>query len=269
MSAQEFKKTVPAPPPAAKQLPEANTLIIDRRPVSGAETAFKDGASPYIISRPNGAFPPVVSRAPAPVQERIESYSPGGKANEGFRLIGEAMKTYVLAETADALLIIDKHAVHERMLFDKLRKKGYDILSQQLIVPVTVKLTAGDVELVEENRGDLERLGIELEPFGDDSLILRALPEGADAGDAPALIEELCQKLREGHALSPETRLDGIQKTIACKAAIKAGQSSSAPELEEIVRRVVSGEISCCPHGRPVLVTLSKTRLDKDFSRIV
>ena len=111
-------------------------------------------------------------------------------------------------------------------------------------------------------------MGFEIEPYGADSMILRAAPADTDAADAPAMIEEICEKLRR-NALSPTETVDEILHTVACKAAIKAGWKTTDAELEEIAGRVLSGEVRYCPHGRPVSITLTKKQLDKEFSRIV
>ncbi|MEG2382668.1 MAG: DNA mismatch repair endonuclease MutL [Oscillospiraceae bacterium] len=191
------------------------------------------------------------------------------KAENDFRLIGEAMNTYILVERDNALLLIDKHAAHERMIFDRIKAQGREIMSQALLLPVTLKLTAGEIELLEQNSESLIRLGFEIDLFGEDSVILRGVPADTDAAEAPAMVEEICEKLKKGVSLSEDGAADEILHTVACKAAIKAGRRSNEAELSELVRAVVSGEVKYCPHGRPVSVTLTKKQLDKEFSRIV
>lgn len=199
----------------------------------------------------------------APAQTVISETVPA------YRLIGETMKTYILIEQGDMLILIDKHAAHERMIFDRLKAEGREIMSQSLLIPVTVKLSAEEMELIEQNSELLSGLGFEIDPYGDDSVILRGVPADTQAADAAAMLEEICIKLSEGKSVSQADRVDEILHTVACKAAIKAGWNTTTDELAKIADAVVSGKVKYCPHGRPVSFTLSKGRLDKEFSRIV
>lgn len=185
------------------------------------------------------------------------------------RIIGEALNTYILLEKDDELLLIDKHAAHERMIFDRLKAQSRQIMSQALIDPVIIRPDTADAELIENNGEVLAELGFEIEPYGERDYALRAIPDDLDVGEASAAIEEICEKLRKGKDLSPENARDEILHTVACKAAIKAGRSHDRAELECIAKAVCAGEIKYCPHGRPVSVSLTKKELDKFFSRIV
>ena len=183
-------------------------------------------------------------------------------------MIGEALGTYILAEQDGELLLIDKHAAHERMIFDRLKAQGREIMSQTLLSPVIIKPTAADAELIEKNEQLLSSLGFEIEPFGASELAIRALPDDIDPGEAESAVEELCEKLRRG-GVSAEDARDELLHTVACKAAIKAGRRHDTAELERIAAAVAAGEVRYCPHGRPVSVRLTKKELDKFFSRIV
>ena len=186
-----------------------------------------------------------------------------------FRLIGEALKTYILVEQDDSLILIDKHAAHERMIFDRLKKQQRQPMAQALLSPATVNLSGEDAVILEENLPLLTGLGFEIEPFGERSFVVRTVPADMDSADAAAAIEEICEKLRSGRGPSPEEAGDEILHTVACKAAIKAGWSTEEAELETLVRSVLSGEVKYCPHGRPVAVTMSRRELDRQFKRIV
>ncbi len=185
------------------------------------------------------------------------------------KLIGEALNTYILLEKDDELLLIDKHAAHERMIFDRLKAQPREIMSQSLIDPVIIRPDSADAELIENNGEILAELGFEIEAYGERDYALRAIPDDIDVGEASAAIEEICEKLRKGKDLSPENARDEILHTVACKAAIKAGRSHDRAELERIAKAVCAGEVKYCPHGRPVSVSLTKKELDKFFSRIV
>ena len=185
------------------------------------------------------------------------------------KILGEALKTYILVEVGDQLLLIDKHAAHERMNFDRLKAQDRQIMSQALLAPAALRLDEGDGELLERNAALLNELGFELEPFGLREYIIRAVPADILPGDAVPTLEELLEKLRRGKTPDPAAARDEILHTVACKAAIKAGWNTDRRELERIVEEVLSGRVKYCPHGRPVSAVLTKKDLDKMFKRIV
>ena len=185
------------------------------------------------------------------------------------KILGEAMKTYILVELEDQLLLIDKHAAHERMNFDRLKQTERKILSQTLLAPVTLRLDGGDAELLERHHALLEELGFQIEAFGDREVIIRAVPADVLPSDAGPLVEELLEKLRRGKAPDPSSARDELLHSVACKAAIKAGWDTSRAEQERIVAEVLSGRVKYCPHGRPVSAVLSRRDLEKMFKRIV
>lgn len=191
------------------------------------------------------------------------------EAQSAFRLVGEAMKTYIIVEKDGELIFIDKHAAHERIIFDRLKTQGREIMSQALMLPVTMKLTQEEMALIEKNTDTLLSLGFEIEPYGMGSVVIRAIPSDTDASDAAAMVEEICEKLKKSAQLTASDASDEILHTIACKAAIKAGWRTAEQELMVIAQAVISGEVKYCPHGRPVSTTLTKKQLDRAFSRIV
>jgi len=186
-----------------------------------------------------------------------------------YRILGETMKLYILVEHKEALLLIDKHAAHERMIFDRLKAQGSSIMAQTLLSPVTLRLEGEDRELMEAQGELLAELGFELEEFGEREYILRAVPADMNPGDAEAAIEEILDKLRSGRKIDPAEARDEILHTTACKAAIKAGYQTEKEELKKLVEAVLSGELRYCPHGRPVSVRLDRKDLDKLFKRIL
>jgi len=186
-----------------------------------------------------------------------------------YRLIGEALKLYILVEVGDELMLIDKHAAHERMIFDRLKAQDREIMAQTLLEGVTLRLGGEERELLEQNAELLSELGFELEAFGEDDYILRAVPADMEPGDARAAVEEILEKLRSGKAPDPASARDEILHTVACKAAIKAGYITDRAELQRIAEAVLSGKVKYCPHGRPVSAVLARRDLDKLFKRIV
>ena len=277
MSAESFrangyaaKPSVPAPRPAVpvSPAPSVQTSLRDReapyqtrldltsRPVSTGNTP--QSPAPTAFAPPAGT--PVVEKA---VQNVESSPIPDHK------IVGEAMKTYIIVELGEELLLIDKHAAHERMNFDRLRAQERHIMAQSLLAPVTVRPSGDDAELLEQNAALLAELGFEIEPFGVSDYIVRAVPADMDEGEIAPALEEICEKLRRGKSLGEQAVWDEILHTVACKAAIKAGWDTQPEELETIVREVLSGRIKYCPHGRPVSVSVTRRDLDKLFKRIV
>ena len=181
-------------------------------------------------------------------------------------ILGQAFKTYIIVEQNGEILLIDKHAAHERMVFDRLIAQDREIASQMLLSPVTLHLDGDDSEALEQNGELLESLGFEIEPFGENDYIVRSVPSDLDPFQVASAIEEICDLLKNGQIVERE---NNILKTVACKAAIKAGWDTSEPELQKLVDMVVSGQIKYCPHGRPVSATISRQDLDKLFKRIV
>ena len=185
------------------------------------------------------------------------------------KILGEAFKTYIAVEEGDRLILIDKHAAHERMNFDRLKARSQPVPAQQLLVPRTLRLSAGDMALLEDFGELFLDFGFELEPFGEQAVILRAVPADILPDDAVPALEEIFQHLHEGGTPDPLSARDEMNHTVACKAAIKAGWNTGREELEAIVREVLSGRVKYCPHGRPVAVTVSRKDLEKLFLRIV
>ena len=181
-------------------------------------------------------------------------------------ILGQVFKTYIIVEQNGEILLIDKHAAHERMVFDRLMLENREISSQMLLTPVTMHLSGEEADILESNGELIGNLGFEIEPFGEREYIVRSVPSDLDPFQTTSAVEEILDKLRCG--ISPDDRGE-ILKTVACKAAIKAGWDTSDLELKKIVGKVVSGEIKYCPHGRPVSVVITRQDLDKLFKRIV
>ena len=260
-------------------VPDRGTIVWNRTGSSAASgTTVRESETPYRTSEKAASIPEVsVSQGSfsdfVKKTEKVKAASTEADytldVRADFRLVGEAMKTYIIIEKDGELLLIDKHAAHERMIFDALKSQGREIMSQSLLVPVTIKLPADEIELIEQNSEVLLGLGFEIEPYGEDSVILRGVPADTDAADAAPMVEEICDKLKRGSGVSHTDEIDDILHTVACKAAIKAGWNTEDSELMEIAKEVVSGKVKYCPHGRPVAITLTKKQLDKEFSRIV
>ena len=184
-----------------------------------------------------------------------------------YRVIGEALNVYIIVEYQDSLWLIDKHAAHERIHFDALKNSAFESMSESLISPVICRPGHEDAAILLENAEFLDKLGFTVESFGEDSVAVRHIPAEIDIGDTEAVLSEICDVLRHG-GFSEPSKMDDILRSIACKAAIKAGRASGFRELESLAAKVMSGEIMCCPHGRPVAFEITKSTLDKGFGRV-
>ena len=254
-----------------------------RSPTASAFAAPRVAPPPVFITtpaRPVPGTPPApepVMPVAQPVQTAIEPEpavpspleSAAPPAEPPARLIGEAMHTYILVEKGETLILIDKHAAHERINFDRLRQNPADIPSQTLLEPLPFTPDASDADVLQQYGGLLAELGFTLEPFGRCDYILRGVPAQLDAADALPALEEICAQLRHGARMDAQSVRDEVLKTVACKAAIKAGWQTEPEELLRLADAVCAGEVKYCPHGRPVAVTLTRRELDKLFKRIV
>lgn len=272
----------PAFAPARTYAPAApaEEAVAFRSPTASAFAAPRVAPSPVFVTpaRPAPGTPPEpIVPVARPVQTAIEPEpvipSPlecaAPPAEPPARLIGEAMHTYILVEKGETLILIDKHAAHERINFDRLRQSPADIPSQTLLEPLPFTPDASDADVLQQYGDVLAELGFTLEPFGRSDYILRGVPAQLDAADALPALEEICAQLRHGAQMGAQSVRDEVLKTVACKAAIKAGWQTEPEELLRLADAVCAGEVKYCPHGRPVAVTLTRRELDKLFKRIV
>ncbi|MGN0549641.1 MAG: DNA mismatch repair endonuclease MutL [Acutalibacteraceae bacterium] len=242
-----------------------------------SEFSLKKDEEPDLIP----VFKPVEEVRP-PVIETVEENVPEVKEEqpvteieevkpepEPYRVIGEAFKTYILVEQGKKLLIIDKHAAHERMLFEKLRANGGDIETQMLLAPVTVTLSKEEYSAVLDNLDLLDKAGYRVEDFGGGMVIVSECPTAVADADLAEVVMELAGYLvNNRRELVPE-KLDWIYHSTACRAAIKAGDKTSEYELEKFVEKLLNDpDIRYCPHGRPVLIEMSKYEIEKNFGRV-
>ena len=188
---------------------------------------------------------------------------------EPYRVIGEAFKTYILVEQGEKLLLIDKHAAHERMLFEKYRAAQDSIETQMLLVPVTVTLSKEEYSAMLDNLEILSKAGYSIEDFGSSMVILNECPTAVADADLAEIVMELAGYLADNRKEIIPEKLDWIYHSTACRAAIKAGDRTSAFELNSFVEKLLNNpDIRYCPHGRPVLIELTKRDIEKNFGRI-
>ena len=262
---QEFKQTtvqenIAFTEKVLKPLSETTFVVND---VKTEYTADVDD-DPFNIEFPIAkATPkPVVEPISTPVKEEI-------KVENEICLIGEAYKTYILVEVDGTLCVIDKHAAHERILFNKLKKEAQNSGSQMLLAPVTVSLGKEEYSAVTENLEIISKAGFEIEDFGNGTVIVRSCPMDLEDCEIVPLIGEIAEYIIKNLRDITNEHLDWIYHNVACRSAIKAGDESSDMELLALVKQVVNdNEVRFCPHGRPVMIELSKYELEKQFGRV-
>lgn len=205
--------------------------------------------------------PIVPERVAVDIMREVEDEKPP------VTLIGEAFLTYIIVQMGESVFMIDKHAAHERILFNKLKKEQKTEM-QALLTAVTVSLTREEYNAVISNTEKLSKAGFEVEDFGNSSVRVSAVPAALTKEDIPSVISELAGDLLKGKAPDAE-RLDDMYHTVACKAAIKAGSRTSSLEMQKLAERVLySDDVMYCPHGRPVAFEIKRRELEKQFGRI-
>ncbi len=210
--------------------------------------------------------------AAAPVQTMEEAAPSTGSAPQGeektLKYIGEAFRTYILAECEDEIILIDKHAAHERILYEKLVAGYGRVAGQMLMTPVSVTLSAAEKNALLAEETLLQNAGFEVEDFGGASVLVRAVPANVPVESVERLTEEIAAKLASGSRDTLSEKTDWVLHSIACRAAIKAGDKDPAPALLALARQILSGAVPpFCPRGRPVLIRLTQKELEKQFGR--
>ncbi|MEE3438462.1 MULTISPECIES: DNA mismatch repair endonuclease MutL [Ruminococcus] len=201
--------------------------------------------------------------------ENIEIKTLIDEDKQSFRFIGEAMNTYIIVETDNnKLVLIDKHAAHERIIFEKLKREKGTGSVQLLLIPITVTLEKNEYTVAIEHLYMFKNVGFDVEDFGNGTLIVRSAPSYLRNDDIEDTIIEICGYIAENRKNVMSEHMEWIYHNISCRSAIKAGDSSTAKELIDIAKTVFSDDsIRYCPHGRPVCIELSKYEIEKQFGR--
>ena len=281
MTAQEYKTFSAAMADAPKPKPEAAAAAAKKIPAGGnmplrefvmlpqvrqAVQPEPAPSLPPLPETPKPSAPETPVKAPEPEMEQTALEMP--KADT-WRMVGELYRTYILVEEGDNAFLIDKHAAHERILFEKLKANQESISGQTLLQPVPVRLSPAAAGELLGNTELLEELGFEIEEFGENTVLARQIPMDLTVEAAAEALETLADDLLNGRRESRDTVRDTLLHTVACKAAIKAGWVSDEKELLAIAKAVMEREdLNYCPHGRPICVSLSQKMLEKQFKRI-
>ena len=259
----------PAPQPFRVAAAEAQ---LDVRPETDTET---DPPLDHMAAWNTVPAAPEIEAASAPYQpeepekpEQLGFDVPQGE--EPLRYVGEVFRTYILAERGDELCLIDKHAAHERQLYEKLAANYGNVPSQLLLQPAAIDLSAEEKQALLENQPLLENAGLDVADFGGSTVLLRAVPADVEPQNAEDLLVEIADRLLKGSRDALNEHTEWVLHSISCRAAIKAGDKSSPQELMALAEKILSGEVPpFCPHGRPCVLKLTRKELEKQFGRIV
>ena len=278
MTAAEYRNFASAltDAPQPERQPAAATLAA----VQKAPTVRESVVIPSVTDRtpviPKTPVPDPFPSTPAKVEERTAAQvSSEPEQTElpmphvaSWRMVGELYNSYILVEQGDEAFLIDKHAAHERILFEKLKQNQESISAQALLTPIPCAMSPEECGILLSNQVLLKQLGFEVEEFGDNTVLLRQIPMDLSPEDAADTLDSLAADLLRGRRENAESVRDEVLHTVACKAAIKAGWHNDEAELLALVRQVMENEdLKYCPHGRPIAISLSKKTLEKQFKR--
>ena len=271
MTAQEYKAFCAAVKEAPK--PRQDAAVATAAAVErGADSMLRENVmlpkaepSAHIQIPIQKAPAPVVVPTPEPCEEQAVLPMP---QEIPWRLVGELYRTYIIVEQGEDAFLIDKHAAHERILFDRLKANQETISPQALLSPVPCRLSPDSAAILLANKALLGELGFEIDEFGDNTVLLRQIPMDLSPEDAADALDALAADLLNGRREKADSVRDELLHTVACKAAIKAGWHTDEVELLALVKQVMAREdLKYCPHGRPICITLSKKQLEKQFKR--
>ena len=278
MTAEQFRKTADKPASSLPLHDFTARSIQTSQPVPRAAARV----APTVPERPVSPIQPTRPEPkPAPVEADTHTTKPvGADAHIGpaqitqpepeeipWRMAGEVLNTYIIVEQGDKVLLIDKHAAHERMNFDRLKAAGYTPMVQTLLTPVVFTPPAEEGAALLAQLPLLARFGFEAEDFGGGAIIVRTAPDDVDAASIPDVLLELAGRLITCGTADPDGARDALLHTMACKAAIKGGQKNGEAELLKVAQAVMAGEVKYCPHGRPVAIELTRSQIEKRFGR--
>ena len=247
--------------------PEETSVQLEQDPMAAWDPA------PAAVPKPAAEPEPLPQKPTMPDEPGVEPEQMNFAPTDGpepLRYVGEVFKTYILAERGDELCLIDKHAAHERQLYEKLAAHYGNVPSQMLLEPAAIDLSAEEKQALLDNVPLLENAGLEIADFGGNTVVLRAVPADVEPQNAENLLIEIADKLMKGGHDALNEHTEWVLHSISCRAAIKAGDKSSPQELLALAEKILSGEVPpFCPHGRPCVLKLTRKELEKQFGRIV
>ena len=255
------------PPVLPKEAPE---VVKNEMRVPTVEEPKETVSAPAPISTP---APTPIPEAPKAEEQKVEAPAPQeAPVIPFYRIVGEVFNSYVIVQVEEKMLIIDKHAAHERILFEQLKKglAEVEVVSQMLMLPIDVMMTSGEVEALKQYNDELEKIGFSLR-YARNTVSVDAIPEEVDSAAVPDMLGSMAGRILDNTGSVKLTRDIIFEKALyqaACKAAIKAGRAYADEHVKWIVDKLMTiPDITFCPHGRPVALEMSHHTLDKQFDR--
>ena len=207
------------------------------------------------------------AKAPTEKTEQVNTILPG--VRKTMKVFGALFNTFILVEYEDQLLMVDQHAVHERLLFDRLMmEQAGQNMGQELLIPLIISVSGREMALMEENREVLESIGLVAESFGEHETAIRTIPMILGEAETESFVREVLDELERNHTLTLEKKRADILQT-ACKHAVKGGEALTEDQLRSILDEMIEKKVTpTCPHGRPLVVAITHRELDRKFKRI-
>lgn len=268
--AASLPKNMTKRPETTEYNPRVNHFLKTEKPdfiKKKEKTENPSAAKTVTLASPSERLEPLIAK-----QENEPEEAETVFVDEYFEIVGQIFNSYIIAEKGGEMMIVDQHAAHERLKYEELKLDiaSKQPMSQLLIEPVIVNVTGGEMTAYRENKEMFGQMGFESEEFGDDAIIIRSAPGDTEMGEVEPLVLELLSQSEELKGELITEKYERLLYTIACKSAVKANMAMSKIEMEALVRNVLRlKNINTCPHGRPIIVTMSKKEIEKEFKRIV
>ena len=269
VTSEEYRKTF-----AEEKKPSAEAKAVYEKDFVKAEPKAEPKAENKVAEKAERIIEKSLPESKAqtsPTVEPIASAEPQLESLQ-YRIVGEVFHSYVIVESGSEMLLIDKHAAHERIIFEQLKAglKDIKVTSQMLMLPIEIMMTSDELQAISDYRAEIEATGFEFS-FGRYALSVSAIPEGITPDGVADMILVMAERLKSGTGTAGLTRDIAFEKALyqaSCKAAIKAGREYSPAQIKTIVDKLMQiPDITVCPHGRPVAMVLDKKNLDRQFER--
>jgi DNA mismatch repair protein MutL len=199
------------------------------------------------------------------------TFQPTAEGLPLLRVVGQVAQTYIVAEGPDGLYLVDQHAAHERVLYERLQasRAAAQVAAQQLLEPLTLELSPGQAAILAAEAGTLSQIGFDIEPFGGTTYRLRSIPEMLIKSDPATALADILSELAEGAVPLSRQSDERLIVTVCKRAAVKAGQILSVPEMQDLIHSLERCNAPrTCPHGRPTMIHLSAAQLAREFGRM-
>ena len=263
-------------PDLPEQQPKAEPAVTTALAQQPAPTQLENIESPELPEEEKSATGlsalPVTHNDPtaqADIPPEQTTFAPA-PASLPLRVVGEVFKTYIITERNNELCLIDKHAAHERILFEQLARDYGSVPSQMLLVPVQVNLSAEEKQALLAHQELLQNSGVEVDDYGGFTVVVRAVPADVPVDDVGDMVLELANHLLNGGRDALREKTEWVLHSIACRAAIKAGDRTTTDEMLALAQKIMDGSVPpFCPHGRPCVLKLTRKELEKQFGRLV